>query len=70
VSRETAAHLAYGATVVATLLWFAAFVALFRRDLGDPVLAAVTFGLAGAVVWAIGRLVVRRGRRHAHRGDR
>lgn len=53
---------AFGTTVVASLLLFTAFVALFRRDLGDPAVAAGTFAAAAGAVWLSGRLVRRLGR--------
>ena len=52
---------AFGTTVVASLLLFTAFVALFRRDLGDPVAAAGAFAAAAGAVWLLGRLVRRLG---------
>jgi hypothetical protein len=60
VPRATAETFAWGTTVVAALLWFAAAVALFRQDLGDPRLAAGLFALAGAVVFLAGRLILHR----------
>ncbi|HZP21122.1 MAG TPA: hypothetical protein VFB16_13045 [Bauldia sp.] len=53
---ETARSLRFGSVVVAAILWFAAFVALFRHDLGDPLVAAAVLALAGAVVFALGRI--------------
>lgn len=50
-----AGHLRWGTTVVAAVLLFAAVVALFRRDLGDPVVAAAVFAGVGIVVWLAGR---------------
>jgi hypothetical protein len=52
-------HLAFGATVVASLLFFTAFVALFRRDLGDPYVAAAIFAGVGLVIAAAGYLAAR-----------
>ncbi len=49
-----AQHVAWGTTVVAAILFLAAFVALFRHDLGDPIFAAVTFAVVGIIVWLIG----------------
>ena len=57
-------HLAFGATVVAALLFFTAFVALFRRDLGDPHVAAATFAGVGVAIAAAGRLAARLSDRH------
>ncbi|WP_421724878.1 hypothetical protein [Bauldia sp.] len=56
-------HLAWGSVVVASILWFAAFVAWFRRDLGDPLVSTATFAGVGAIVFLAGRLVGRLGRR-------
>lgn len=50
-------HLSSGATFVAAILLFTAFVALFRRDLGDPLVAAGVFAGAGLAVWLIGRAI-------------
>jgi uncharacterized MnhB-related membrane protein len=63
MTGETGSALNWGATVVAALLWFAALVALFRRDLGNPLVAAAVFALAGAVAWLAGRGALRRARR-------
>jgi len=54
-----ATHLRWGTTVVASLLFFTAFVALFRRDLGDPYVAAATFAGVGLAIAAAGRLAAR-----------
>lgn len=51
-------HIAFGTTVVAAILVFTAFVALFRRDLGDPYYAAATFAGVGIVIWLSGRAAV------------
>lgn len=48
-------HLAWGTIVVASILWFMALVALFRRDLGDPTVSAAVFAGVGAVVFLAGR---------------
>lgn len=63
MTRGNAQHLAFGATVVAALLWFTAFVALFRPDLGEPYVAASVFAVAGAVVWLVGGIARRIGGR-------
>ncbi|MCP4384082.1 MAG: hypothetical protein GY798_22180 [Hyphomicrobiales bacterium] len=47
--------LAWGTLVVAAILWFAAFVALFRRDLGDPVISAAVFAGVGILVFLAGQ---------------
>jgi hypothetical protein len=57
MNARTGESVAFGTTVVAAILFFTAFVALFRRDLGDPVVAAATFAGVGAAVWLIGRLI-------------
>ena len=59
MSRPVADAVDYGTIVVAALLFFAAFVALFRRDLGDPLVAAAVFAGAGVAVRLAGRLVRR-----------
>jgi len=61
---ETGRALNSGATVVAALLWFTAAVAFFRRDLGDPRIAAGVFALAGAAVWLAGQGALRLARRN------
>ena len=53
-----ARQLVWGTTVVAAILLLAAFVALFRRDLGDPVRAAAIFAGVAVVVWLAGRAVL------------
>jgi len=58
-----AKHIAWGTTVVAAILLFAAFVALFRRDLGDPVRAAAIFAGVAVAVWLAGRAVLHLARR-------
>ena len=62
-----ARQLAWGTTVVAAILLLAAFAALFRRDLGDPVRAAAVFAGVAIVVWLAGRAVLHISRR-ADRG--
>ena len=57
-------HPAFGATVTASLLCFTAFVGLFRRDPGDPNVAATTFAAIGVVIAVAGRLAARRTNRH------
>jgi hypothetical protein len=58
-----AANLGWGLTVVAAILFFAAFVALFRRDLGDPYVASGVFAGTGAILSIIAFLLTRgRGR--------
>ena len=57
LSVRTGESIAFGTTVVAAILFLTAFVALFRHDLGDPLVAAGTFAAAGVVVWLAGRLV-------------
>lgn len=59
MSRPVAEAIDTGTTVVAALLLFAAFVALFRRDLGDPLVAAAVFAGAGLAVRLAGWLVRR-----------
>jgi hypothetical protein len=51
-------QLAWGTTVVAAILLLAAFAALFRHDLSDPVRAAAIFAGLAAVVWLAGRAVL------------
>ncbi|MEQ9690775.1 MAG: hypothetical protein RLO48_13675 [Bauldia litoralis] len=60
-------HLAFGTTLVAAILFFAAFVALFRRDLGDPYVAAAVFAGVGLAIWIAGRFAARVADRHARR---
>ncbi len=62
---RTGGHLAYGTTLVAAILFFTAFVALFRRDLGDPYAAAAMFAGVGIAVWTGGRIAARLVDRHA-----
>jgi uncharacterized MnhB-related membrane protein len=63
VRAETARAIGFGATVVAALLWFAAFVALFRHDLGDPLVAAGTFAAVGVLVFLAGYVIASRSTR-------
>ncbi|MEP0323930.1 hypothetical protein [Bauldia litoralis] len=63
----TGHHLAFGTTLVAAILFFAAFVALFRRDLGDPYIAASVFAGVGLAIGIVGQFSARAADRHARR---
>ena len=57
MSAEVRRSLSWGLTVVAAVLWFAAFVVLFRSDLDSPFWASVIFVGIGAVAFLAGRII-------------
>lgn len=61
MSRETAEALSFGTLVVASLLFFTAFVVFLRSDLDNPLVAAATFAGLGTVVAGL-RFLIRRWR--------
>lgn len=65
MSRETAEALSFGTLVVASLLFFTAFVVFLRSDLDNPLVAAATFASLGAVVLVLRALVRRTHRNQA-----
>jgi hypothetical protein len=58
MSAEIRRSLSWGLTVVAAVLWFAAFVVLFRSDLDSPFWASAIFVGLGAAAFLAGRLFI------------
>ena len=59
MSRPIAEAVDCGTTVVAAILLFMAFVALFRGDFRDPFVAAAAFAGTGIAIRLAGRVVRR-----------
>jgi hypothetical protein len=58
--RRHAPDIAYGLTLIAAILWFAAFVVPLKGDTQEPLLAFAIFAIAGAVAFLAGRLIASR----------